>query len=116
MSKVIYMNSTIQQLGKKDPKIAQAIIDNGEVVQFDKGYSIQPYLIAGKTNKELKKDKMRRTLDGSILKELDTPMALVVNTCVPSKWILQDTETGEIYRGTTRTTIGDQWEKIDEIK
>ena len=43
-------------------------------------------------------------------------MALIVNTKVPYKWILQDTETGDIYRGTTNTTIGEQWEKLEIIK
>ena len=42
-------------------------------------------------------------------------MALIVNTKVPHKWILQDTETGEIYRGTTETTIGKQWERVLSI-
>ena len=59
--------------------------------------------------------KIRKTLDGRPLIELDEPMALIVNTKVPHKWILQDTETGEIYRGTTEHTIGKQWEKIIEI-
>ena len=59
--------------------------------------------------------KIRKTLDGKPLVELDNPMALIVNTKVPHKWILQDTETGEIYRGSTETTIGKQWEKIIEI-
>jgi len=59
--------------------------------------------------------KIRKTLDGRPLVELDEPMTLIVNTKVPHKWILQDTETGEIYRGSTETTIGKQWEKIIEI-
>ena len=116
MSKVIYMDSTIQQIGKQNPKKAQSIIDMGEVIHFDEGYTVQPYLIAGKSEVELKKENKRRTLDGNILTELDEPIELLVKTKVPSKWILQDTETGDIYRGTTNTTIGEQWEKLAIIK
>ena len=107
MGKVIYMDETIQLLGKKDRKIAQKLIDENEVVHTD---SVS-YLSVDNQPIEI-----RKTLDGRPLVELDEPMALIVNTKVPHKWILQDTETGEIYRGTTETTIGKQWEKIVEIK
>lgn len=105
MGKLIYMDSTIQQLGKKNPKQTQKLIDDNEVVQGE-----LPYLLIDESEPII-----RKTLDGRPLVELDEPMALIVNTKVPHKWILQDTETGEIYRGTTETTIGKQWEKIIEI-
>ena len=106
MGKVIYMDETIQMLGKKNPKKTQKLIDENDVVHSD---SIS-YLSV-----ENEPTKIRKTLDGRPLIELDEPMALIVNTKVPHKWILQDTETGEIYRGTTEHTIGKQWEKIIEI-
>ena len=102
MGKLIYMDSTIQQLGKKNPQQTQKLIRENEVVQAE-----VPYLVIDETESII-----RRTLDGRPLVELDEPMALIVNTKVPHKWILQDTETGEIYRGTTNTRIGEQWEKI----
>ena len=107
MSKVIYMDETIKMLGNKDRKATQKLIDENEVVHTD---SVS-YLSVNNQPVEI-----RKTLDGRPLVELDEPMALIVNTKVPHKWILQDTETGEIYRGTTETTIGKQWEKIIEIK
>ena len=106
MSKIVYMDETIKMLGKKDRKATQKLIDENEVVHTD---SVS-YLSVNNQPVEI-----RKTLDGRPLVELDTPMALIVNTKVPHKWILQDTETGEIYRGTTETTIGKQWEKIIEI-
>jgi len=101
------MDETIKMLGNKDRKATQKLIDENEVVHTD---SVS-YLSVNNQPVEI-----RRTLDGRPLVELDEPMALIVNTKVPHKWILQDTETGEIYRGTTETTIGKQWEKIIEIK
>lgn len=103
MGKLIYMDETIKKMGKKNPKQTQKLIDDNEVVHTD----TITYL-------EIKEEpiKIRKTLDGRPLVELDEPMALIVNTKVPHKYILQDTETGEIYRGTTETTIGKQWEKL----
>jgi len=100
------MDETIKMLGKKDRKATQKLIDENEVVHTD----TITYLSV-----EEKDIKIRKTLDGRPLIELDEPMTLIVNTKVPHKWILQDTETGEIYRGTTETIIGKQWEKIIEI-
>jgi hypothetical protein len=100
------MDDTIKMLGKKNAKDTQKLITENDVVHTD----TITYLSV-----EEKDIKIRKTLDGRPLVELDEPMALIVNTKVPHKWILQDTETGEIYRGTTETTIGKQWEKIIEI-
>lgn len=106
MGKVIYMDETIQLLGKKNKKKTQKLIDENEVIHTD---SVSYLSVDNQPT------KIRKTLDGRPLVELDEPMALIVNTKVPHKWILQDTETGEIYRGTTEHTIGKQWEKIIEI-
>lgn len=54
----------------------------------------------------------RKLLDGSIVDELDTAVELSITTKCPSKWLLVDRETGEIY--TAYTTPGPrQWKKID---
>ena len=90
-------------MGKKNPKETKKLIDSGEVVNSE---TIN-YLVT-----EDIAPKVRKTLDGKPLVELDEPMALIVNTKVPHKWILQDTETGEVFRGTTNTRIGEQWEKL----
>ena len=107
MGKIIYMESTINMMGKNNGKKTKKLIDSGEIVNTED----VNYLVKDDT----KKNEIRKTLDGKPLVELDEPMALIVNTKVPHKWILQDTETGEIYRGTTEHTIGKQWEKIIEI-
>lgn len=104
--KIIYMDETIKMLGKKNPKKTKKLIDDNDVIHSD---SVSYLSINDEPT------KIRKTLDGRPLVELDEPMALIVNTKVPHKWILQDTETGEIYRGTTEHTIGKQWEKIIEI-
>jgi hypothetical protein len=106
MGKILYMDETIKQMGKKNPKQTQKLIDDNKVVQSEK----VTYLLIDESEPII-----RRTLDGRPLVELDEPMALIVNTKVPHKWILQDTETGEIYRGTTETTIGKQWERVLSI-
>jgi hypothetical protein len=100
------MDATIQLLGKKNQKKTEKLIKENEVIHTD----TVSYLSV-----DNQPTKIRKTLDGRPLIELDKPMALIVNTTVPHKWILQDTETGEIYRGTTEHTIGKQWEKIIEI-
>jgi hypothetical protein len=99
------MDETIQQMGKKNPKETQKLIDNNNVIHGKVTYL------------EIDESEpiVRKTLDGKPLVELNEPMALIVNTKVPHKWVLQDTETGEIYRGTTNTEIGKQWEKIIDI-
>jgi hypothetical protein len=54
----------------------------------------------------------RKLLDGSVVPELTTAQELTVRTKCPSKWLLIDRETGEIY--TPYTTPGPyQWKKID---
>jgi hypothetical protein len=104
MGRVIYMDETIKMMGKKNSKKTQKLIDDNKVIYTSEEH---PYLLLTEEPNEI-----RKTLDGTPLVELDEPMALIVNTKVPHKYILQDTETGEIYRGTTETTIGKQWEKI----
>jgi len=54
----------------------------------------------------------RKLLDGSVVDELDTAVELSITTKCPTKWLLVDRETGEIY--TAYTTPGPrQWKKID---
>jgi hypothetical protein len=59
-----------------------------------------------------KKDSKRKTIDGNLLEVLDNSVELVVKTKVPGKWILKDTETGQVYQGTTRNK-GMHWKLLD---
>ena len=108
MSKVIYMEDTFQQLSKTNTEQMQHLTNLGEVVQNEVGN----YLVIddGVMNKPI-----RKTLDGQVLYELEEGHELRIKTKVPSKWILQDTETGQVYRGTSNTDIYTQWELIGEL-
>jgi hypothetical protein len=54
---------------------------------------------------------MRKLLDGTDAEELDEPIILTIKTKCPSKWLLADKETGEVY--VPYKTPGKlQWEKI----
>ena len=60
-----------------------------------------------------------RTCLGNEVPELKSAITLSVYTKAPLKWVLIDTETLEMYKGTTNLEIGKQWEKIkskDEIE
>jgi hypothetical protein len=105
MSKVIYMEDTFQYLDKD--KI-QHLTNLGEVVQSDSG----SYLVIddGQISRTI-----RKTLDGEVLFELEEGHELRIKTKVPSKWLLQDTETGQVYRGTSNTDIYTQWELIGNV-
>ncbi len=58
--------------------------------------------------------KTRKCLDEEI-PELDTAVTLSVYTKVPFKWILIDTETLVVYKGSNNSEIGKQWTKIKTI-
>jgi hypothetical protein len=59
--------------------------------------------------------KKRKCIDEEI-PELDNAITLSVYTKVPLKWILIDTETLEVYKGTNNLEIGKQWLKINQMK
>ena len=58
--------------------------------------------------------KIRKCLDEEI-PELDTAVTLSVYTKAPFKWILIDTETLDVYKGSNNSEIGKQWTKIKKI-
>ena len=58
--------------------------------------------------------KKRNCIDAEI-PELDKAISLSVYTKVPSKWILIDTETLDVYKGSNNLEIGKQWQKINHI-
>lgn len=102
------MEDTVQQLSKTNNEQIQHLTNLGEVVQNEVGN----YLVIddGVISKPI-----RKTLDGQVLYELEEGHELRIKTKVPSKWILQDTETGQVYRGTSNTDIYTQWELIGEL-
>ena len=58
--------------------------------------------------------KMRKCIDEEI-PELDNAITLSVYTKAPRKWVLIDTETLEVYKGSNNLEIGKQWTKIKKI-
>ena len=102
------MEDTFQHLAKTNEEQMQHLTNLGEVVQNEMGN----YLVIddGMISKPI-----RKTLDDQVLYELEEGHELRIKTKVPSKWILQDTETGQVYRGTSNTDIYTQWELIDEL-
>ena len=107
MSKVIYMESTIKELGKIDGISTQKLIDSGEVIQNENTYLVIEDII-GNVNDI----KRRKLLNNEYVDELKEPITLNVNTKCPSKWVLQDLETGQVYRGTDNPNISKQWIEV----
>ena len=56
--------------------------------------------------------KKVRKINNVKLEDLDRAIELKVITKCPSKWILIDEETGQVYRGTKNTEIGKMWNLI----
>ena len=59
--------------------------------------------------------KKRKCLDEEIM-ELEKAITLSVFTKVPSKWILINTETVDVYKESNNIDIGKQWQKINHIE
>ena len=60
--------------------------------------------------------KKTRIINKLEVKELDQPIELKVITKCPSKWILIDEETGQVYRGTENSKVGKMWQLIQPTK
>lgn len=60
--------------------------------------------------------KKTRVINKIKVEDLDNPVELKVITKCPSKWILIDEETGQVYRGSENKEIGKMWELITKQK
>ena len=60
--------------------------------------------------------KKTRIINKVEVKELNQPIELKVITKCPSKWILIDEETGQVYRGTENPKVGKMWQLIQPTK
>ena len=56
--------------------------------------------------------KKIRKINKTKILELENPVELKVITKCPTKWILIDEETGQVYRGTENKEIGKMWKLI----
>ena len=60
--------------------------------------------------------KKIRKINKTKILELENPVELKVITKCPTKWILIDEETGQVYRGTENKEIGKMWKLMTKQK
>ncbi|MDC3158896.1 hypothetical protein OA864_00935 [bacterium] len=57
--------------------------------------------------------KYRKLKNGKEAEELDSSVQLIIKTKCPTKWIIEDLETGQRYRANGTTEIGTMFDPID---
>ena len=56
--------------------------------------------------------KYRELKNGEKAEELEASIKLIINTKCPTKWIIEDLETGQKYRANGKTEIGKMFTPI----
>ena len=59
-------------------------------------------------------EKKRTLKNGEEVEELDSSVQLIIKTKCPTKWIIEDLETGQKYRANGNTEIGKMFTPIIE--
>ena len=59
--------------------------------------------------------RFRKVINGEKVKELNSPMNLIIQTKCPTKWIIEDLETGQRYRANGKEEIGKMFTLIDKM-
>ena len=59
--------------------------------------------------------KFRELINGEKVIELNSPMNLIIKTKCPTKWIIEDLETGQRYRANGKEEIGKMFTLIDNV-
>ncbi len=54
--------------------------------------------------------------NGEKVEELETSIQLIIKTKCPTKWIIEDLETGQRYRANGSTEIGSMFTPINDKK
>jgi len=57
-------------------------------------------------------NKYRNLKNGEKAKELNSPINLIIKTKCPTKWIIEDLETGQRYRANGNTEVGKMFDII----
>ena len=57
-------------------------------------------------------NKYRNLKNGEKAKELNSPMNLIIKTKCPTKWIIEDLESGQRYRANGNTEVGKMFDII----
>tara|TARA_B100000073_G_scaffold28916_1_gene22065 strand:- start:1677 stop:1859 length:183 start_codon:yes stop_codon:yes gene_type:complete len=52
--------------------------------------------------------------NGDKVKELDNSIQLIIKTKCPTKWVIEDLETGQRYRANGNTEIGKMFTPVDK--
>ena len=60
-------------------------------------------------------NKFRNLKNGEKIKELDSSINLIIKTKCPTKWIIEDLETGQRYRANGKEEIGKMFTLIDKM-
>ena len=61
-------------------------------------------------------NKYRMLTNGEKVEELETSIQLIIKTKCPTKWIIEDLETGQRYRANGSTEIGNMFTPINDKK
>ena len=56
--------------------------------------------------------KKRTLINGEKVDELESSIKLIIKTKCPTKWIIEDLETGQKYRANGKTEIGKMFTPI----
>ena len=59
-------------------------------------------------------EKKRTLKNGEKVEELESSVQLIIKTKCPTKWIIEDLETGQKYRANGNTEIGKMFTPIIE--
>ena len=59
--------------------------------------------------------RFRKLINGEKVTELNSPMNLIIQTKCPTKWIIEDLETGQRYRANGKEEIGKMFTLIDKM-
>ena len=57
-------------------------------------------------------DDQRTLQNGEMVEELETSVQLIIKTKCPTKWVIEDLETGQRYRANGNTEIGKMFTPI----
>ncbi|MDP6169107.1 MAG: hypothetical protein QF780_03790 [Candidatus Marinimicrobia bacterium] len=57
-------------------------------------------------------DNQRTLQNGEMVEELETSVQLIIKTKCPTKWVIEDLETGQRYRANGNTEIGKMFTPI----
>ena len=60
--------------------------------------------------------KYRKLINGEDAQELESSINLIIKTKCPTKWIIEDLETGQRYRANGNTEIGKMFTPLNNYK